>query len=373
MDGKKLNKCSNRQPTVILVTFTLQGGGAERFVLTMEKAFRQLGYEVHIICFKNHVAYHIDAETNIHFLNYQAFRWMPRTLRNKMFAWFFDRYIKKSISGRSPSLILSNLLPVDSVLQHSRLSNITFVIHNTTTVEHSLKKLKGREAEKTRKKLKDIYQKHPCIAVSRGVADDIREIVGKNHRLTFIHNPIDRERIIQLASETIAVPEKYLVHVGSFKYAKGHDLLLKAYANSSRSIPLVLVGDGGLKEDMVWLAKELGIADRVIFSGFRKNPYPYIKKATAMVLSSRFEGFGLVIAEAQALGTPVISADCPSGPSELLPENNLVPNEDINALTEKINRIMSSPCEFLSPFDKELLPEKVAARYMTFISQKNLY
>ncbi|MBP0556258.1 glycosyltransferase, partial [Mycobacterium tuberculosis] len=91
------------------------------------------------------------------------------------------------------------------------------------------------------------------------------------------------------------------------------------------------------------LAVDLEISDKVVFTGFKSNPYPYIKHAKCLVLSSRFEGFGRVIAEALAVDTPVISTDCPYGPSELLPKQNLVPVDDIDALAQLLEQAMANP------------------------------
>lgn len=97
-----------------------------------------------------------------------------------------------------------------------------------------------------------------------------------------------------------------------------------------------MVGTGELLEASKKLVKDLGIENKVIFTGFKKNPYPYIKHAKLMVVSSDFEGFSIAILEALALGTPIISTDCPSGPREILPIKNLVEIGDIKSLAEKL-------------------------------------
>ena len=82
---------------------------------------------------------------------------------------------------------------------------------------------------------------------------------------------------------------------------------------------LVLVGKGRLEKEIKQLAHELNINNYVDFLGFQINPYPLIANAVLLVLSSKFEGFGYVIVEAQALNRPVLSTDCPFGLRELLP------------------------------------------------------
>ncbi len=80
--------------------------------------------------------------------------------------------------------------------------------------------------------------------------------------------------------------------------------------------------------------------------GFVNNPYPYMSNADVFVLSSRWEGFGIVIAEAMACGTPVVSTDCPSGPAEILENGRygkLVPVGDSDAVAEAILETLSHP------------------------------
>ena len=155
--------------------------------------------------------------------------------------------------------------------------------------------------------------------------------------------------------------------MGSFKAQKGHEILLQAYANSAQTLPLVLVGKGSLQAQIEQNIIALNLQDKVILTGFQKNPYPLLKHATGFVLSSHFEGFALVLAESLALGVPAISTDCPSGPSEILPPQNLVAVADIPTLTEKINQLMSHPSQFNVPFNEAFLPQNVARQYLTFM------
>ncbi len=171
----------------------------------------------------------------------------------------------------------------------------------------------------------------------------------------------------QLKSKYPILEKGYIIHVGKFKAQKNHLDLIKAYAMTHQKKALLLVGQGELKEECKHLCKELNVQNKVIFAGFEPNPYPLIANAEAMVLSSIYEGFGIVIAEALALGVPVVSNDCESGPRELLPANNLVAVGDIDGLVVKLNKLMMDPNHFESHFDLKLLPDAVANKYLNIL------
>ncbi|WP_168405309.1 glycosyltransferase [Acinetobacter indicus] len=330
---------------VILAIFTLQGNGAERFALTLAKGINDAGYEAHIIYFKDIIDLPIPEGVKTHFFNYQKFRAIPKFMRANIAAKAFDKFILNEIG--TPDLVLSNLFPVDFVLCKSKLPNVHLVIHNTTSQEYA-----GRLDNKMMKQLKKVYLAKPCVGVSQGVTDDFKQLF-ETENISTIYNPIDVESILKSAEEYIPdVDGPYIVNVGKFKQQKRHDILIKAYAQANIDEKLVLVGTGELMEQSKQLAKELGIEHKVIFAGFKKNPYPYMKHAKLMVLSSDFEGLGLVILEAIALNTPVISTDCPSGPNEILSKKNLCEIRNIHILSEKIKEVNNSPMEFKMEIDE---------------------
>jgi glycosyltransferase involved in cell wall biosynthesis len=108
----------------------------------------------------------------------------------------------------------------------------------------------------------------------------------------------------------------------------------------------MILGEGELRADLERLAEQLGIAEDFALPGFVQNPYPYLKRAAVFVLSSRWEGLPTVLVEALALGTPVVSTDCPSGPREILADGKwgrLVPVGDAGKLAEAILETLRQP------------------------------
>ena len=129
--------------------------------------------------------------------------------------------------------------------------------------------------------------------------------------------------------------------------------MLDAYARALASQPdggkdfpaLVLVGEGRDRQRLEAHARALGVGDKTFFAGFRPDAAPWIANAEALVHSSKYEGFGLVLAEALILGRPVVATDCPSGPAEVLDYGNagiLVPVGDAGALAEAIAKVAGS-------------------------------
>ena len=188
------------------------------------------------------------------------------------------------------------------------------------------------------------------IAISSGIQTSVEGLVSAlTGRVRTVYIPLELDKAKQRALERLpeTAPENpYLVAVGRLEPQKGFDLLLRAYAILRKrgvTEPLVIVGEGKDREKLQELAGSLDITEHVVFAGFQANPYPWLAGAKIFVSSSRFEGFCRVIAEALAVGTPVVATDCPSGPAEVLEDGEagvLVPNEDVAALAEGIYRLL---------------------------------
>ena len=190
-----------------------------------------------------------------------------------------------------------------------------------------------------------------AVAVSDGVKESLEALVpALKRRVKTAYNLLEVEEIRAASHAEVALPSQpYIIAVGRLSYQKGFDLLLHAYtALKAQGFEpdLVILGDGSQREKLEDLAEQLGVAQHVIMPGFQDNPYPWVRGAELFVSSSRYEGFCRVIAEALAVGTPVVATDCPSGPAEVLQGGRyglLVENGSAAALAEGICALLCDP------------------------------
>jgi glycosyltransferase involved in cell wall biosynthesis len=194
-----------------------------------------------------------------------------------------------------------------------------------------------------------------AVAVSAGVADDLARTarLPRDH-IHVIHNPVDVAALAVRARERADHPwfragaPPVIVSAGRLTAQKDFPTLLRAYVRLRRvkQARLLILGEGEERTALEGLARELGLVDDVALPGFVSNPYPYMASAALFALSSAWEGFGNVLIEALALGTPVVATDCPFGPSEILQGGclgRLVPVGDVEALADAMAASLAAP------------------------------
>jgi glycosyltransferase involved in cell wall biosynthesis len=139
-----------------------------------------------------------------------------------------------------------------------------------------------------------------------------------------------------------------ILGVGRLEEQKDFPTLLKAFALLRKKVNarLVILGEGKLRAVLETLIQELGIENHVQLAGFTSNPYAFMKRADVFVLSSVLEGLPTVLIEAMALGTPVVSTDCKSGPKEITEHagyGTLVPIQNPEALALALEKTLAAP------------------------------
>ncbi len=189
------------------------------------------------------------------------------------------------------------------------------------------------------------------VALSEGVRQDLIELNGSLHdRIRVIPNAILDDFLRSGSRVPVTRPQdrKVIVACGRLLPQKGFPYLLRAFAQIHLQLPaeLWILGEGPDLAALEEEARTLGITERVRFLGFQDNPFAIMAAADLFVLSSLFEGFGNVVVEAMACGTPVVASDCPHGPSEIIKDGVnglLVPVANSRALAEAMLRVLTQP------------------------------
>lgn len=208
-----------------------------------------------------------------------------------------------------------------------------------------------------RRRTRALFESVDCvIGNSRGVYESVASVAPRCKKRALIRNPTVTPALRQAAGAEVEHPwlrnkeVPVVLAVGRLAAVKDYPTLLRAFreAQQDRPMRLLILGEGGQRAKLEHLVSRLGIESCVAMPGFCDNPYPLIAASDAVVLSSRREGMPTVLVEAMALGTPVVSTDCPSGPRELLNDGEfgpLVPVGDVAGLARAIGRILSQAVE----------------------------
>ncbi|MFT5085263.1 MAG: glycosyltransferase involved in cell wall biosynthesis [Lentisphaeria bacterium] len=361
---------------IAILIDSLTGGGAEKVMMNLAGTLSAMGHEPHLIAMKKNVAYDLPNTYPIHFLH--------PTSDTKLKGWFSRSKHAKKLNQLIMLLetkygefdgYIANLEETYRIVSKSNLSPCLYVVHNSVNSALSrTKKLGPIKYYYLRHTLGLLSDKH-LISVSNGLEQEIaNETFIKPKSIKTIYNPFIKEEIGTLAHETNdAIPkEDYIIHVGRAARQKRMDVLFDAFSRVKADIKLVCLCQRVRKAKK--LAKKYGVANRVIFPGFQKNPYPWIKNAKAMVLSSDYEGFASVLIESVICGTIPVSTLCPHGPSEIMTGDlakYLAPIRSPEKLAEKIDlalldEFQESYCEIVEKID----PEKSAEQYLSALESQ---
>ncbi|HYV87335.1 MAG TPA: glycosyltransferase [Candidatus Polarisedimenticolia bacterium] len=219
------------------------------------------------------------------------------------------------------------------------------------------------------------------VTVSRGVATGMPPALARHNMLSVIENPIVGMRYRDLAAAPVPHPwfdagePPVILGVGRLMPQKNFALLVEAFARLAETRParLVLLGEGPLRGQLLEQIDRLGLAQRAVILPVDPNPWPYMKGAGVVVMSSLYEGFGNVLVEAMAVGTPVVSVDCPDGPAEILGQGKwgrLVPSGDAARLAAAVVEALDQPGDSGARQARamEFSAQTIAGRYRRLIN-----
>jgi glycosyltransferase involved in cell wall biosynthesis len=321
---------------ICIVASSLGKGGAERSAAQLSMMLHDLNYDVHIVTVLNHIEFEYKGTLlNLGALKDKNDTFLGRLQRLK----YFKTYLKT----QDFDLIIDGRARVQGYREFL-ISKWVYAGIPVVYVVHCYKISKAFTPYKALNKF--LYRKAQMVSVSKAAKNHFIDEFQLQHVET-IYNAFDFETL-QKKAEAIKVEDldlkNYILFFGRIHdEPKNLNLLLDAYKLSklpANNIPLLIIGDGPDLHKIKNYVSKLQLDEHVIFKGFMLNPYPYVKQARFAMLTSRHEGFPMVIPETLGLGTPMISVDCKSGPNEVIKSGYnglLVENFNTQAISDAMN------------------------------------
>jgi glycosyltransferase involved in cell wall biosynthesis len=361
---------------LLLISRSLQMGGVEKNTVNLANTLVEQGHEVHILCFKKR--YHLQPDKRV----YVHFHDFDRINRLTIIGYIYDLLTRLTLSVvlRKSGFVWRGIYyviyfriflyflekkygTVDKMIARGQGAfEYLWMLKDPRFYQVLVCPLHMRYSFRDKWYTKLIYEGKNSVANSTGVKESylakMKAYGFRANDIPVIPNPCPIKEIQSLAEEKVDLPERpYIVHVGRLTLQKNQPLLLEAYAESNIEEPLVIVGSGQEESKLRNLAAKLNITDKVIFVGQKANPYPWMKHARLFVLTSLFEGFGLVNVESLACGTPVVAVDCPGGIRDILVEDQseFIVEPNPKAIAQKIRYALAHPpfikAEWYQKFD----------------------
>ena len=322
---------------VLFVSPSLTGGGAERVVSTLLGHLDRKRYLPSLCLMRDDVSYWLPEDVSATVLQKQKPWHLPRAI------W----RLHKTIDRTHPDVIVSNTMFTNWVTAMALVAG-SYKPRWIARFAADPYSEYGRWFYLLMRPLMGhlLRNADALVANSAALADrSSRYFHLSNQTVKIIFNPIDFDRIDAASSEPLEIPvvceRPIILTVGRLARQKRLDILIEAFAEVRRAMPAALwiCGEGPLRERLQRRIAALGLHDAVTLWGFQPNPHALMRRATVFVLTSDFEGLPNALLEAQALGLPVVSTRCPTGPDEIVEDGvtgDLVPPGDAKAVARAI-------------------------------------
>jgi glycosyltransferase involved in cell wall biosynthesis len=359
------------------ITFFLQdlsGGGAEKMMVQLANNFYINGYEIDMVLVKRRGPYQKELHEGINVVAFNI---------NRTYKSIFN-FLKYLIANR-PKAIISTLphINIIAVIINLLLFKKTKVLvreasplGNYLSVNYPLIRIAALIAP-------FIYLfADKCVAISVGLKNELQKrMLFSKGKVICIYNPVINDKVEKFKKNEKVNTLPYfkkkvqvIISVGRLEHVKDFQTLIKAFSIIRNEInsKLIIVGEGSLENILKIQVNSLGLNHNVLFVGFVDNLYEYLQSSDLFVLSSKYEGFGNVLVEALFSDLPIVSTDCPYGPSEILENGKygcLVPVGDYKSMAEECISILNGEKKFTGLRERalEFHVNKIAKDYLNVI------
>lgn len=368
---------------ILFILDHLKGGGAERIALSLAESLHQQDHEV-VIALLDSTEIKMPVPVGIKQINldfsssfFTGRLW--QSTRKKFLKSDQDK-ISQLIDTVQPDKVIVSPWRAFYLAQSKILNNnnVFFWIHGEVI---DLVRRPQKNVFRTYKEVLRLYkEKYYFSKILNGkniiiVNSDLKtmyQLILKNSNIQVLSNGVDINTIQKLAGNQI--DKKWdCIFVGRLSPEKQPEHAIQAFANSGLKGKMAIVGDGQMRAELVALCKEINIIERVDFLGWQENPYPFIQQSKVLLLTSKSEGFGLVISEALILNTTVLAYNASDGIDYQLNHNDLVQglvnNQDLDDLTRKLSQVVKQPYPITDDDKNRLSIEQMATHFIDILSQ----
>lgn len=377
MNNSELN---HRKSKILFILPDLQGGGAERTALNLLATINAEKYLCKIMVLRAE-GIHLQAAKDSNWLVDSPLEpklFQNQALEDPLRIIFSAWQIRRVVDKVRPDIVMTFMSDTSIPMYLSRARYISGA------------RWIAREGNNTPKAIQDTINNkllrriaHAMVGVSLRSCDRllciskgmIRAFTEKyqvpDASIRVIYNPIDLKVLQQiktletaelsvLMNKSFVDQRPMILAVGRLSYQKGFDTLINAFANTlaKKSYQLTILGEGEQRQALEELVSRLQLTQCIYMPGYNEKPALWMKAAACFVLSSRWEGFGHVVVEAMAVGTPVISTRCEYGPSEILKNGEygeLIPTDDQKSLEEALMGVLENKTNRLARAEKAQL------------------
>lgn len=331
----------------ILISFSGQGG-VERMVSNLAMGLVEQGYNVDMLLIKATGEHLQNIPDQVRVIKLKAKHNL--TCLPEVMEYLRTWKPEVMLAAKHRAIRMAALARLLTRTRHRLVGRLGTTVSGALVGQHMLKKFLWHLDMRLSYRMVD-----KLVCVSRGVAEDVLAITGlPTERVSVVNNPVLVPDLAQKAAQEVVHPWlrtrvfPVICAAGRLTRQKDFATLIDAVAqvNRHRECGLIILGEGKLRAQLERQVQERGLQDQVSMPGFVSNPYAWMARADLFVLSSRWEGSPNVLKEALALGIPVVSTDCPSGPREILAAGRygaLVPMGDATALAHAIEQTLKNP------------------------------